>query len=83
MVKNMNQKELRDVKFGNTKSKVVAFHKGKNNIHEADREKVSSIIANLNSENIEKRQASYKEQKKLKMKEMPINLDETSLRKLG
>ena len=39
--------ELKDIRFGNKKSRVVSFHKGKNDIHEHDREKGSSIIKNL------------------------------------
>jgi len=47
MLSKMRTNELKDIKFGNTKTKVVSFHKGQNTIHEADREKGTSIIANL------------------------------------
>ena len=43
----MRAKELKDIRFGNTKTKVVSFHKGQNDIHEPDREKGTSIIKNL------------------------------------
>jgi hypothetical protein len=47
MLSKMRTNELKDIKFGNTKTKVVSFHKGQNSIHEADRERGISIIANL------------------------------------
>ena len=43
----MRAQELKDIRFGNTKTKVVSFHKGQNDIHEPDREKGTSIIKNL------------------------------------
>ena len=43
----MRAKELKDIRFGNTKTKVVSFHKGQSDIHEHDREKGTSIIKNL------------------------------------
>ena len=47
--KKQQQKEIKDIRFGNKKSKVVSFHKGQGQVHEADREKGSSIMANLNA----------------------------------
>ena len=38
---------MRDIQLGNTRSKIVQFHKGMNAIHDIDREKVNSIIPNL------------------------------------
>lgn len=46
-MQQMKYKDIRDIKFGNSQSKIVQFHKGQNTIHEADREKGSSIVANL------------------------------------
>ena len=43
----MRERELKDIRFGNTKTKVVSFHKGQNDIHEPDREKGTSIVKNL------------------------------------
>ena len=43
----MRAQELKDIRFGNTKTKVVSFHKGQNDIHEPDREKGTSIVKNL------------------------------------
>jgi hypothetical protein len=43
----MRAKELKDIRFGNTKTKVVSFHKGQNDIHEPEREKCTSIVKNL------------------------------------
>lgn len=73
-------KELKDIKFGNAKTKVVKFHKGKNDIHEADREKGSSIIANLT---ISKKGFKKGENPFHKQQEKHIVLDSDSMMKIG
>jgi hypothetical protein len=79
------QKEIKNIRFGNRKSKVVSFHKGQGQIHEADREKGSSIIANLNAQmRLPKSMGSQNPfQKKKTLNEKMIEWDKKSLFKLG
>lgn len=79
MVQEIRQREMRDIKFGNTNSKIVSFHKGQNAIHENDREKGSSIIANLNIDTIRQSKTFIKR----RVTEQEINLDPSSMHKLG
>ena len=38
-IKAKRQRDLKDIKFGNRQSKVIAFHKGSGEIHDTDRGK--------------------------------------------
>jgi uncharacterized protein involved in tellurium resistance len=77
----LRAKEIKDSRFGNTNTKVVSFHKGQNSIHEADREKATSINANLNMSKKGFKKGSNPFQK-LK-DDQPIKLDPKSMMKLG
>ena len=80
-INRLRQQELKDIRFGNTKTKVVSFHKGQNTIHEADREKGTSIMANLN---LSKKGFKKGENPFRKLKDdQPIKLDPKSMLKLG
>jgi len=77
----LRAKEIKDSRFGNTNTKVVSFHKGQNSIHEADREKATSIMANLN---MSKRGFKKGTNPFQKLKDdQPIKLDPKSMMKLG
>jgi hypothetical protein len=69
--------------LGNSRSKVVSFHRGKNAIHDNDREKGSSIVANLNLSKADIRKVQNAYQKSKAAQDATINLDKKSLRKLG
>ena len=80
-INRLRAKELKDIRFGNTKTKVVSFHKGQNSIHEADREKGTSIMANLS---LSKRGFKKGTNPFIKLKDdSPIKLDPLSMMKLG
>jgi hypothetical protein len=77
----MRAKELKDIRFGNTKTRVVSFHKGQNDIHEPDREKGTSIIKNLklSKKGFAKGENPYA----APPEEKPIILDPVTMVKIG
>lgn len=81
-VRQMRQKELRDIKLGNTSSKIVSFHRNLNAIHDSDRERGTSIVANLNLRHKEFKKSKNPFSKRLGH-EKSIKLDDTSMLKLG
>ena len=88
-IKAKRQRDLKDIKFGNRQSKVIAFHKGSGEIHDTDREKGSSIMANLDAQLRSPRISGSNSNKpgnpfqKRKANEQMLDWDGSSLLKMG
>jgi hypothetical protein len=81
-VRQLRQKELRDIKLGNNSSKIVSFHRNLNAIHDSDRERGTSIVANLNLKHKEFKKTKNPFQRRLG-NDRAITLDDSSMMKLG
>eukprot|EP00347_Sterkiella_histriomuscorum_P013148 403365826 len=81
LISQKDPSTFKNIQFGNKDTKLITFHRGQQDVHSGDREKSSSVMANLsNSDQIDKKNPFFN--RKLKNEKM-IQLDEKSLLKLG
>eukprot|EP00347_Sterkiella_histriomuscorum_P004834 403358909 len=81
LISQKDPSTFKNIQFGNKDTQLITFHRGQQDVHSGDREKSSSVMANLsNSDQIDKKNPFFN--RKLKNEKM-IQLDEKSLLKLG